>query len=495
MTDTQTPAQTGALLDADAWGRKIYIDGWRDGRGGVTDTTEPATGESLGSIGLATPDDAREAAQVAAAAQVEWAARKPEERAAVLRKAGLLWEQHAEEITTWIMRETGAVPPKAGLEVHIAANECYEASALPTHPQGEILATNEDRWSFARRRPIGVVGVIAPFNFPLILSIRAVAPALALGNAVLLKPDPRTTVAGGVTIARILEEAGLPKGLFALLPGGADVGTAILEAPEVGTLAFTGSTAAGRAIGETAARLLKPVHLELGGNNAMIVLPGADLDAAASAAAFGSFFHQGQICMTTGRHLVHESLHDEYVAKLAEKARNLPLGNPATEQVALGPIIDERQRDRVLGLIEESRQQGATVVAGGTADGLFVKPTVLTGLDDDTSAWRNEIFGPVAPVRSFSTLDEAVRIVNSSEYGLSVSILGEVGEAMKLADRISSGKIHINEQTVSDEANAPFGGTKDSGNGTRIGGAAANIESFTETQWLTMRPEIAPYPF
>ncbi|GGA72274.1 aldehyde dehydrogenase [Pseudoclavibacter endophyticus] len=489
MTDTTD------LLGSEAWAGKIYLDGWRAGRGGAADTVEPATGESLGSIGLATSDDVREAATVAATAQREWAARKPEERAAVLRRAGLLWEQHADEVGSWIIRETGAIPPKAGLETHIAANECFEASALPTHPQGEILATNEDRWSFARRRPLGVVGVIAPFNFPLILSIRAVAPALALGNAVLLKPDPRTTVAGGVTIARVLEEAGLPRGLFALLPGGADVGTAIVEAPEVRTVAFTGSTAAGRAIGEIAARHLKPVHLELGGNNAMIVLAGADLDAAASAAAFGSFMHQGQICMTTGRHLVHESIHDDYVAKLAEKARNLPVGNPAADQVALGPIIDEKQRDRILDLVERSTQAGARVEAGGTAEGLFMKPTVLTGLADDTPAWRDEIFGPVAPVRSFSTLDEAVEIVNASEYGLSVSILGDVGEAMKLADRIDSGKVHINEQTVSDEANAPFGGTKNSGNGTRIGGAAANIESFTETQWVTVRPEIAPYPF
>lgn len=492
---TGTVTESPNLLDAATWSGKIFVGGWRDGRGGTTETIEPATGESLGTIGLATPDDVREAAREAAAAQREWAARKPEERAAVLRRAGLLWEQHTGEVDSWIIRETGAIPPKASLETHIAANECFEASALPTLPQGDVLASNDDRWSFARRRPVGVVGVIAPFNFPLILSIRAVAPALALGNAVLLKPDPRTTVSGGVTIARILEEAGLPAGLFSLVPGGADVGSALVEAPEVRTIAFTGSTAAGRAVGELAARHLKRAHLELGGNNAMVVLPGADLDLAASAAAFGSFMHQGQICMTTGRHLVHESLHDEYVAKLAEKATHLPVGNPATDQVAIGPIIDEKQRDRILDIVRASKDAGATVAAGGTADGQFVAPTVLTGLGADSPAWRDEIFGPVAPVRSFATLDEAVDAVNASDYGLSVSILGDVGEAMKLADRIDSGKIHINEQTVSDEANAPFGGTKDSGNGGRVGGAQANVESFTETQWLTMRPDIAPYPF
>ena len=483
------------LLGDERWAGKIHLGGWVDGGGGEIESIEPATGSVLGRVGLASLDDVREAARTASLAQREWAARPPEERAAVLRRAGLLWEQHADELNDWVVREAGSIPPKAAIETHAAAAECFEASALPTHPQGEVLASNEDRWSFARRRPVGVVGVIAPFNFPVILAIRAVAPALALGNAVLLKPDPRTSVIGGVALVRVFEEAGLPEGLLALLPGGVDVGTAIVEAPEVRTIAFTGSTAAGRAIGELAARHLKRVHLELGGNNAMVVLPGADLDRAASAAAFGSFLHQGQICMATGRHLVHESLADAYVAKLAEKAANLPVGDPAGGPAVLGPVIDERQRDRILSLVEEARAEGATVAAGGTAEGLFVAPTVLTGLAPDSPAWTQEIFGPVAPVMSFSSLDEAVELVNDSEYGLSVSILGDVGQAMALADRIDSGKIHINEQTVSDEANAPFGGTKSSGNGGRIGGAQANLEAFTETQWLTVRSEIAPYPF
>lgn len=358
-----------------------------------------------------------------------------------------------------------------------------------------MLPSNEARWSFARRKPVGVVSVIAPFNFPLILSIRAVAPALATGNAVLLKPDPRTTVSGGVVLQRIFEEAGLPEGLLQTLPGAAEVGVAVVDAPQVGLVAFTGSTAAGRKIGEAAGRLLKPVHLELGGNNALIVLPGADLDLAVSAAAFGSFMHQGQICMTTGRHLVHESLFDDYVSALSDKAKNLPVGNPAEDPVALGPIIDEKQAAHIDELVEDARSTGATVAAGGERTGLFYSPTVLTNVTPDTRAWREEVFGPVAPVMTFSTVEEAVRLANDSEYGLSIGILGEVGLAMKVADQLDSGKIHINEQTVSDESQAPFGGTKDSGNGTRIGGLQNNLETFTEVQWLTVRPEIAPYPF
>ena len=483
------------LLDPAAWAGKIFIDGWREGSAGVQSVIEPATGQTLGSIGNASAGDVDRAAASAAQAQVAWMAKKPEERAAVLRRAGTLFEEHAEEIQQWIIRETGGIAPKAALETHVAANECFEASALPSHPHGEVLTSNDERWSFARRRPVGVVSVISPFNFPLILSIRSVAPALGLGNAVLLKPDPRTTVSGGVVLVRIFEEAGLPAGLLQLLPGGADVGAAVVEAREVRVISFTGSTAAGRKVGEAAARHLKRAHLELGGNNALIVLPGADVAKAASAGAFGSFLHQGQICMTTGRHLVHESLHDEYVAALAQKARNLPVGDPASGQVALGPIIDQNQLKRIHGIVQESVLAGAQLEAGGTHTGLFYQPTVLAGLTAENAAWSEEIFGPVAPVMSFSTVDEAVALVSANDYGLSVGILGDVGEAMKIADRLKSGKIHINEQTVSDEANAPFGGVGDSGTGSRLGGAAANIEAFTETQWLTVRPEIAPYPF
>ncbi|GAC1493661.1 MAG: benzaldehyde dehydrogenase [Pseudarthrobacter sp.] len=484
-----------SLLDASLWEGKIYLNGWRRGGAGAAEAVEPATGDTLGHYGLASVDDVREAATTAAAAQKDWAKLNPEDRAAVLRRAGMLWEEHAAEVQDWIVRESGGIPPKAALEAHIAANECYDASALPSLPAGDVLTSNENRWSFARRRPVGVVSVIAPFNFPLILSIRAVAPALALGNAVLLKPDPRTAVCGGVTLVRIFEEAGLPPGLLALLPGGADIGAAVVEAPEVSVIAFTGSTAAGRKIGETAGRLLKHAHLELGGNNALIVLPGADLAKAASAAAFGSFMHQGQICMAAGRHIVHEDIYDDYVSALAEKAAHLPVGDPKSGSVALGPIIDEKQLHRVDLIVQDAVQGGARLAAGGTHDGRFYQPTVLADLDVASPAWKDEIFGPVAPVMKFSTVEEAVALANGNEYGLSIGILGDVGMAMTIADQLDCGKVHINEQTVSDEANSPFGGTKNSGNGSRIGGHHANMESFTEIQWLTVRPDIAPYPF
>ncbi|MFD0787410.1 aldehyde dehydrogenase family protein, partial [Micromonospora azadirachtae] len=253
---------------------------------------------------------------------------------------------------------------------------------------------------------------------------------------------------------------------------------------------------AGRRVGEAAARHLKRAHLELGGNSALIVLDDADLDLAVSAGAWGSFLHQGQICMTTGRHLVHESLAESYVEQLAGKADQLPVGDPAKEQVALGPLIDERQRDKIHTLVTASVDAGARLAAGGRYDGLFYRPTVLADITTDSPAYAQEVFGPVAPVLTFSDLDEAATLAGQTEYGLSLGILSrDVMRAMALAERIPSGIVHINDQTVGDEAVAPFGGVRASGTGSRFGGAAANIEAFTETQWLTVQGDITRYPF
>jgi benzaldehyde dehydrogenase (NAD) len=237
------------------------------------------------------------------------------------------------------------------------------------------------------------------------------------------------------------------------------------------------------------------VHLELGGNNALLVLPDADLDAAASAGAWGSFLHQGQICMTTGRHLVHASVAEQYVAKLAEKAAAITVGDPTDPENALGPLIDTRQRDRVHDIVTRSVAQGATLAAGGNHDGLFYRPTVLADVPRDAPAFTEEIFGPVAPVTTYQTVDEALEIINSSEYGLSVAILTrDVFGALELAERIESGAVHINDQTVDDEAVAPFGGAKASAVGGRFGGGA-NLDTFTDVQWVTAQAKIERYPF
>src|SRR6516225_5058685 len=480
-----------AFLDESTWRGKVFSGGWRAAAGGEAPVVEPATGAELGRAGIASPADVAAAAAAAAAAQPGWAATPHTERAALLRRAGDIWKAHAAEIEQWSIREGGKIPPAAQFETHVATEEVYEAATLPSRPYGELLPSEAPHLSFAERVPVGVVGVIAPFNFPQILAIRSAAPALALGNAVVLKPDPRTAVCGGVVLARVFEEAGL----LHVLPGGPDAGEVLITDPLVRIISFTGSTAAGRRVGELAARHLKRVHLELGGNSALIVLDDADLERAASAGAWGSFLHQGQICMTTGRHLVQEALYDDYVAALADKAAHLPVGDPAAGQVALGPVIDERQRDKIHALVTASTEAGAKLAAGGTYEDLFYQPTVLAEVTAEMPAYANEVFGPVAPVVKFSTPEEAAALAARTEYGLSLGILTrDVMRGLDLARRIPTGIVHINDQTIDDAPNTPFGGVLASGTGARFGGTA-NLEAFTDTRWVTIRGEIAPYPF
>ncbi|USQ84786.1 benzaldehyde dehydrogenase [Streptomyces phaeoluteigriseus] len=476
------------LLDPTTWQSRSLS-------GPTYPVTEPATGDSLGTVVLAGAEDVAPAAEAALAAQAEWARAPHFVRAAVLRKAGDLFGAHADELREWLVRESGSVPGKADFELHVAAQECYEAAALASRPAGQVLPSEAPRLSYTRRVPVGAVGVISPFNAPLILSIRSVAPALAVGNAVLLKPDPRTAVCGGLSLAAVFAEAGLPEGLLHILPGGAETGAALVADPRVPVISFTGSTAAGRAVGEAAGRHLKRAHLELGGNSALIVLEDADLDAVISTAAWGSFFHQGQICMTTGRHLVHASLYEEYVERLAAKADALAVGDPHRARVHLGPLIDVGQLGKVHALVEASTAAGAKLAAGGTHEDLFYRPTVLAGVDDRTPAYAEEVFGPVAPVRAFGTPDEAAALAGASSYGLSLGIVTrDTARGLDLAERIPTGIVHINDQTVNDEAVAPFGGVAASGTGARFGGEA-NLEAFTDVRWTTVRGDVAPYPF
>jgi benzaldehyde dehydrogenase (NAD) len=483
------------FLDESTWRGKVFSSGWRDAAGGDAAIVEPATGAEIGRVGMGSPADVTAAAEAAAVAQPAWAALPYTERAAILRRAGDIWNANAAEIERWSIREGGKVGPAAQFETHVATEEVYEAATLPPRPCGELLPSESPQLSFAERVPVGVVGVIAPFNFPQILAIRSVAPALALGNAVVLKPDPRTAVCGGVVLARVFEDAGLPEGLLHVLAGGPGTGEAMITSPQIRVISFTGSTAAGRRVGKLAAEHLKRCHLELGGNSALIVLADADLDKAAAAGAWGSFLHQGQICMTTGRHLVHEAVYDDYVERLAGKAAHLPVGNPATGQVALGPIIDDGQRDKIHGMVTATVDAGARLAAGGTYEGLFYKATVLADVAPGMPAYANEVFGPVAPVVRFATADEAVKLAADSEYGLSLGILTtDVMRGLDLARRIPTGIAHINDQTVDDAPNTPFGGVRASGTGARFGGSA-NMDAFTDTRWITIRGDIASYPF
>jgi benzaldehyde dehydrogenase (NAD) len=484
-----------ALLDTATWRGRVSSGGWIAANGGTTVVTEPATNEPLAEVGLASATDIARAAASAAQSQPEWA-QSWQTRAGVLRRAGSLLEEHAGEVAGWLVRETGSIRPKADAEIQQTIAELHEAAALPSQPFGELIPSPDaGRFVMARRVPVGTVGVITPWNVPLLLGMRAVAPALALGNSVVLKPDIQTPICGGFVHARLFEEAGLPPGVLHVLPGDAEPGEALVVNANIDMVSFTGSSDVGRQIGRAAGAQLKRVQLELGGNSALIVLDDADLDRATSNGAWGSFLHQGQICMATSRHLVHARVADEYVERLARRADALSVGNPSLDDVALGPIINDRQVDRIDRIIRESATVGATVVTGGTHEGRFYRPTVLSQVTTSMPAFNEEIFGPVAPVTTFSDEDEAIDLVHRSPYGLSAAIItASPLRGLVLASRIRSGAIHINDQTIHDQANAPFGGVGISGNGSRFGGRS-NLDEFTQWQLVTIRDETLSTPF
>jgi benzaldehyde dehydrogenase (NAD) len=485
---------TNSFLNHALWREHLFSGGWR-AASAARDITEPATGEVLSRTGLAVAADVAGAAQAASAAQAAWAAMAPRDRAAVFHRAAALFQQHFDELALYVTRETGGILPKGQHEIREAIAFCQIAAAMPLQAQGQVLPSTPGRLSIARRVPHGVLGVISPFNFPLILTLRVVAPALAAGNAVVIKPDPRTPVSGGFLIAQVFEQAGLPAGVLHVLPGGAEVGEALVTNPHVAMISFTGSAGVGRHIGELAGKHLKKVSLELGGSNALIVLEDADLDLAASNIAWGAWLHQGQICMASNRVLVHESIAPAITERLVAKATHLPVGNGATGQVALGPLIDERQRDRVHAAVMASVQAGARLLAGGTYDRLFYRPTVLAGVKPGMPTFDDETFGPVVNLVTFQTDDEAVALANTGHGGLAAGVISvSVGRALAIGNRLRAGMVHVNDQTVNDDAVNPFGGPGIAGNGNSHGGPG-DWEQFSTWQWLTVKDLPTLFPF
>jgi benzaldehyde dehydrogenase (NAD) len=473
----------------------VFNGNWVPASGPLLTIIEPATGEALMRSASADAADIAKASRDAALAQPAWAALGPRERAAIFRKAADVAERSFAELALYVARETGAALFKGQHEVREAIVLLHQAAGMLSQAHGVVLPSEAGRLSYARRLPHGVIGVISPFNFPLVLSMRSVAPALAAGNAVVLKPDPQTPVSGGFLIARLFEAAGLPKGLLQVLPGAADAGEALCRDPNVKMIAFTGSTGAGRKVAEVAGRNLKKVALELGGKNPLIVLEDADLDLAARNAAWGAWLHQGQICMATGLILAHESIAQALIQKLVDKAQALTVGNAAREEAALGPLINQRQLQRVHDIVNDSVRAGARLETGGNYDRLFYQPTVLSGVKPGMRAFEDEVFGPVASVVSFASDEEAIELANRSEYGLSAAVISpSVGRAMAIGERLHCGMLHINDQTVADECINPFGGRGASGNGGSVGGPA-DWDEYTQWQWVTVKDKAPVYPF
>jgi benzaldehyde dehydrogenase (NAD) len=482
------------LLDATLWEQTLLGQPPRAGRP-VLDVIEPATGSPLTRVTAAVPADVAPIAALAAEAQRAWADTPPRDKATVFQQAAALLMQHLDELGLYNARETGATVMKGQHEVRESAAFCHIAAGMTQQPQGQVLPSVGGRWSLARRVPHGVIALISPFNFPMVLTARVLAPALAAGNAVLIKPDPRTPVSGGLALARVFEAAGLPAGLLQVLPGGAEVGEALVTEPRVAMVSFTGSAGVGRRIGALAGQHLKKVSLELGGSNALIVLDDADVDVAAANAAWGAWLHQGQICMASNRLFVHERLYDAVAERLVAKAARLPVGDGARGQVALGPLIDARQRDRVHSAVQASVAAGARLAAGGEGDGLFYRPTVLTEVRPGMACFDHEVFGPVASLVRFGCDDEAVALANHGDGGLAAGVISpSLARAMAIGRRLRVGMVHINDQTVADEGTNPFGGPGIAGNGN-VHGGPGDWETFSTWQWWTVKDQAPMYPF
>lgn len=482
-------------LQAWKWGGNIFTGEWSKASGGAYSVIEPATGQILFEAGMATSEDVLDAAKRAKQSRKSWANVSPRDKHGIFTRAAKYLEDNLEEVAELIFRETGGTRLKGTHEVREGAQILHIAAGMCLEPQGFVIPSSAGRQSYAKRVPLGVVGVISPFNFPLVLSLRAAAPALAAGNAVILKPDAQTVFSGAIAAVLALEAGGLPKGVLQVLPGEGDVGAALCSAPEVDMIAFTGSTATGRKVAESASKHLKKVSLELGGKSPLIILEDADIDVAASNAAWGCFLHQGQICMASGRVFVHESISDEFTQRLVEHAERLTVGNPMEKDVHIGPIINQVQCDRVKSIVQDTIEAGAKLETGGTFENLFYKPTVLSNVKPGMRSYHEEVFGPVANLIVFNSDEEVVAMANDTEYGLSAAIIAkDIARAQRIGEEINSGALHINDQTINDDCVNPFGGCGVSGNGGNIGGPS-NWEAFSQLRWITVQGSAHPYPF
>jgi aldehyde dehydrogenase (NAD+) len=475
-----------------------YIGGeWRPGTGSwdIIDF-DPYDGEKLASITIATVDEVDEAYRAARDAQREWADVNAYARRAVFEKALRVVEEREQEIAEVIIAELGGTRLKAGFELHLAKEFLRESIRLALHPEGRIIPSPvEGKENRLYRVPVGVVGVISPFNFPFLLSLKSVAPALALGNGVVLKPHEDTPITGGTLVAKIFEEAGLPAGLLnVVVTDIAEIGDAFIEHPIPRVISFTGSDKVGRHVATVAASHFKRVVLELGGNSALVVLDDADVDYAVDAAVFSRYVHQGQVCMAANRVLVDRSVRDEFTEKFVAKVKALKTGDPRDPGTVIGPVISSSQADALTAVVDQAIAQGATALVHGTTTGNLVGPSVLTGLPAGSPLLQQEIFGPIAFLIPFDGEEEAVRLVNDTPYGLSGAVhTADVERGVRFAQRIDTGMFHVNDGTVHDEPIVPFGGEKHSGLG-RLGGETT-VEAFTTQKWISIQHGRSRFPF
>lgn len=479
----------------------LHIDNERvEAEGGATfDRVAPVTGQTVTRSAAAGVKDSIAAVESAHRAFQTWSKTGPGQRRALLLKAADEIEARTGDFIAAMQSEVGANELWAGFNVMLAANLFREAASLATQIQGETIPTDKPgTLSMTIRQPVGVILSIVPWNGPVVLAARAIAYPLVCGNTVVFRASetsPRTHE----LIAEAVTAAGFPAGVLNFITHDVAMAPEAIEAiiahPAVRRVNFTGSTAVGRIIGEKSGKHLKRCILELGDKSPLVVLDDANVDDAVRAGVFGAFLYQGQICMTTERIIVDESIADEFVAKFVARAKDLPLGDPTAQAACvLGPVISIKAADRLKGLLDDAVSKGARIVAGGHGDGALMPATVLDGVTPEMRIYREETFGPILSIIRAKDSEDAVRIANDTEFGLVAAVFGnDVTRALDVASRIDTGSVHINGPTVQNDAQAPYGGTKSSGFG-RFDGRAV-IDEFTEVKWLTIEQSGQGYPF
>lgn len=456
-------------------------------------TTDIATRAAAASL-----EDADAAIAAAQQAFPAWSAMLPGERRKLLLKAADIMDGKTQDFVDRGVAEAGGTPGWYFFNVMLAANMLREAAAMTTQVGGEIIPSDmPGSLAMGVRQACGVVLGIAPWNAPVILGTRAIAMPLACGNTVVLKASEICPAVHRL-IGTVFEEAGFPAGVVNVITNAPDDAAAIVEHliahPAVKRVNFTGSTRVGKIIAQHAARYLKPALLELGGKNPLLILDDADLEQSVQAAAFGAFFNQGQICMSTERIIVHEQIADEFVQRLVAKVSTLRADKPGVTDAPLGAMVDVAPAQRIRHLVDDAVSKGARLVTGPLQiEGTIVQPAIVDGLSKDMALYSEESFGPVVAILRARNDEEALQLANDSEYGLSAAVFSrDVNRALAVARQVQSGICHINGPTVHDEAQMPFGGVKQSGYG-RFGGKAG-IDAFTDLRWITIQTTERHYP-
>jgi aldehyde dehydrogenase (NAD+) len=479
---------------------QMYIGGkWMDAASGKTfEDLNPYTGEVYAYLPAGKREDAQRAIEAAQAAFPEWSNTPPSARRQIFLKAADIMERRQQELVKAMMEEVGGTIGISMFQMFFVPGLYRSAAAAAFDVKGEIIpADHKNSFFMAIRQPAGVVSCFGPFNVPYILCSRAFALPVAYGNTAVLKPSEEASVTGGILLAEIFEEAGLPPGVLNVITStredAAEVGEEMISNPAVRRISFTGSTEVGRIIAEKAGRHLKRAVLELGGKDPLIILSDANIDYAADAAAWGAFLHQGQICMSTERIIIEKKIADKFTEKLKERALALPMGDPTNPATAIGPLINQRAVDLVHAHVQEAVAGGAELVCGGQYDNLVYHPTIVTDVKPSMRLFTDQTFGPVAPIIVVNDAEEALAVANNSKYGLSSGILtSDFTRALDLAMRLETGMVHIGDQTVNDEPQVPFGGVKGSGYG-RFGGQAA-LDEFTELRWINVQRTPRTFP-